>query len=175
MDADRLGGGRRRRPGRIAARVLVARSGDRLRDVPRGDRVHLHWVRRRRWSVAGHRRRVRSRWSVRGDRGGSGSPDRRGCWCSGWQATDSRTGGSIAATTWPTPAGGRRSALPSILSSQPSSPSRSPPDSTSRGNGFSTPDQRAERAMRSPRKAASSPTQPSNAEARVCCQDKPSV
>jgi hypothetical protein len=38
------------------------------------------------------------------------SPARRGCWWPGWPRTGSRTSGSTAPTSWPTPAGGHRSA-----------------------------------------------------------------
>jgi hypothetical protein len=58
------------------------------------------------------------------------SPRRRGCSRSPTPATGSRTPGSSAASTSPTPDGGPRSAPPSTGSSPPSSSSRSPPEFT---------------------------------------------
>jgi hypothetical protein len=51
----------------------------------------------------------------------SASPDRPGCWCSASPAMGSRISGSTAASLWPTPAGGRRSAWSSTGSLRPSS------------------------------------------------------
>src|SRR5215212_5876293 len=61
----------------------------------------------------------------------SASPDRPGCWWPASSATGSRTCGSTAATLWPTPAGGRRSAWSSTESPPPSWSYCSPSASTS--------------------------------------------
>ena len=170
-----LGRHRGRRSGGIAARVLMARSGDRLRTIAGRYRLHLHRVRGRRRSTGGHRRGVRSRWIVRGDRGG------RSHWLG--MATRDRAGRpwtqGLVAT--PHPLRSQHSLVAPILRCRRlrrrSSDRRrdrswlQPP----RLAVFSALDQRATRAMRSPRKAASSPTQPSRAEARVCCHDRPKV
>ena len=69
LDSSRLGCFRRSAAGGLTARLLVARTCDRLRAITRAHRIDLHRVRGLRRTMEGHRRGMRRRERVRRGRG----------------------------------------------------------------------------------------------------------